>query len=110
MNTSQSWHIKVHHLLRLDEAAQVGERDPKAGNVIRDRPWSHFRSPTEDPAAQLLHICRGPTSIPCMLSGRQFSLYGPRLVDSVGFLIGVLTLLAPLVLSPPLPQDSPSPT
>ena len=38
MNTSQSWHIKVHHLLRLDEAAQLGERDPKAGNVIRDRP------------------------------------------------------------------------
>ena len=28
------------------EAAQLGERDPKAGNVVRDSPCSCFRGPT----------------------------------------------------------------
>lgn len=32
----------------------------------------------------------------------------PRLVDSVDFLVVFLTSMAPLILSPPLPHDSPS--
>jgi hypothetical protein len=29
-----------------DEAAQLGGRNPKATNIVRHRPCSHFRSPT----------------------------------------------------------------
>lgn len=35
---------------------------------------------------------------------------GLRLIDSVGFLVVSLTILAPIILYPHLPQDSPSPT
>jgi len=86
------------------------ERDPDTGNRVRDNPTPTVRSPHEDPEAQLLHMCRGPRSIPCMLSGWQFSLYKPhghRLVDYVGLLVVSLTTLAPSVLPPPLQQDSP---
>ena len=55
--------------------------------------------PHEDQATQLLHMCRRPRSLPfsCCLVGFLVcvSPYGPRLVDSVGFLIVPLTPLAP---------------
>ena len=58
------------------------------------------------------YICEeGRGSIPCIVCGSQFrfvSLSGPRLVDSVGFLVVSLTPLAPPILPPPLPQDSPT--
>jgi hypothetical protein len=44
--------------LRIDEVAQLVERNPKADNVVRDSPCSPFRSPNEDPAAQLTHVQR----------------------------------------------------
>lgn len=34
------------HLTRLDEAGQVGERDPKGSNVVRDSHCAHSRNPT----------------------------------------------------------------
>ena len=45
----------------------------------------------------------------CSLVGGSVSVspYGPRLVDSVGFLVVSLTILSPTILPPPLPQDSP---
>ena len=48
----------------------------------------------------------------CSLVGDSVSesTHGLRLVDSVGFLVVPLTLLALTVLPPPLPQDSPSST
>ena len=56
-------------LLRLDKAAQLGERDPKAGNRVREGPEELCLS----------HTCS-------LLSGSSsVSPYGPRLVDSVGF-------------------------
>jgi hypothetical protein len=55
----------------------------------------------EDQAVQLLHMFRGPRSTPCMLSVSV----GP--CDSVGFLSVSLTSLAPSILLPPIPQDSP---
>ena len=68
----------------LDKAAQLGERDPL---VMQSEAASvpTLRVPHEDLAAQLLlHMCRGPTSVPCMFS---VSPHGPRLVDSVDFLV-----------------------
>lgn len=59
----------------VNKAAQLGARDPKAGYVLRDSPCSWLRIPHEHPAPYLLHTCINPTSIPCMLSGWQFSLY-----------------------------------
>lgn len=68
--------------------------------------------PYEDPAAQLLHMQRRPRPDTGMLSGWQFSfcesVYGPRLIDSAGFLVVFLTPLAPSFLSPLLPQNFPS--
>lgn len=53
----------------------------------------------------MLHICKGPRSILCMLAGWWLSLCELKLVD---FLVVSLTSLAPLIL--PLPKDSPSST
>lgn len=49
-------------------------------------------------------------SCACSLVGISLSVsgYGPRLVNSVGFVAVSLALLAPLTLPPCLPQDSPS--
>jgi len=40
----------------------------------------------------------------------SLSLYAPKLVDSVDFLVISLTCLAPSILSPSLPQDYPDST
>jgi hypothetical protein len=80
MDVNHTWPIKLQeyyaHILLL-RTAQLGERDPKAGNVARDSPAPALGVPHEDPTAGLLHMCRGPRSIPCMLSGWQTSLYEP---------------------------------
>jgi hypothetical protein len=73
--------LKFHFLKRLicqDKARSSSSTEDrqsnpvrrKGPNVVRDSPCIWFRSPHEDPAAQLLHICRGP-----------------RFPDSVGFLV-----------------------
>ena len=58
-------------------------------SVVRDSPT--LEVPCENPAAQLLQMCREPRSVPCVLSGWPYRL---RLADSVGFLL--LSLIFPL--------------
>ena len=62
-------------LFRLDEAFQSGEGDAKEGNTVRDSLAPALGVPHEDPAMKLLHMWRGPSSIPYIFSGPQFSLY-----------------------------------
>ena len=88
------------------EGAQLGKRTQRQAGTVS--------APTlggldEDPAVQLLHTYRRPGSIhACSLLGSSISvsLYGPRLV---GFLVS-LSPLAPSILPPTPPQDSPSST
>ena len=71
-------------LLSLDKAAQLGERDPEAGNGLRDSPCSCFTVPHEDKATQLL-ICAedlGLSHACSLVSGSiSSSPYGSRLVN-----------------------------
>jgi hypothetical protein len=51
----------------------------------------------------------GQSNVGSMVGGSvSASLYEPRLVDSVGFLMVFLTSLSPTILPPPLPQGSSS--
>jgi hypothetical protein len=43
----------------LDMAAQLGKRDPKAGNEVKDRARSGFWIPTWRPSCTTVHMCRG---------------------------------------------------
>jgi hypothetical protein len=104
----------VYLLLVLDKAAQLGERDPKTGNVVRESPAPPLGVPQEDPAAQLLHICRGPRSGPGMVFGWWFNLYEPPWAQVswfCRFACGVLDPSCSFNSSslPPLPLPSPSP-
>jgi hypothetical protein len=67
--------------------------------------------PYEEQATHLRQTCVGPRSSPCMFFGWWPSLcepHGPKLVDSVGLLVVVLTHLPHSIISPTLSQDSPS--
>ena len=99
-------------LLRPDRVEELRESDPKAGNR-QSQSLLLLGVPHEDQAAHMLHMYRGPKSIPCMLSGWQPRLCeflcGP-VVDSVGFPVMSLIPLAPSLLSSLLQQDSLSST
>ena len=65
------------------------KRVPKAVKRARDSLFPLLGVPQEDQATQC-NMYRGPWSVPCRLPGWQLisvSLYRPRLVDSVGFLV-----------------------
>jgi hypothetical protein len=97
------------------KAAQLGERAPKAGNRIRDSQslLLLLGVPHEDQATQLLHMCRRPRSVACILSSWWFSLCEPpwaQISWFYRFSCAVLDPLIPTTLPPPLPQGSPSST
>lgn len=51
----------------------------KAMQCSQRAPAPTFGVSYEEPVAQLLHMCRGPRSLPHMFSGWQFNLYEPLL-------------------------------
>jgi hypothetical protein len=84
MDINQRMDIKMQEdwadlLLRIVKAAQLGERDLKAGESQPLLPLlgvSHVNQ-----AEQLLQICRGPGPVLYMLSGWWFSLCEPLWVQ-----------------------------
>ena len=92
----------------LDKAAQLGERNPKTGNRVRDSPYpcssrSHMKT-----KLHICYLCVGGLlsgSCACSLVAGSVSVdpYGPRLVDFVGFFCGVLDLSGSSIL--PLPSS-----
>ena len=78
-------------LLRLDKAAQLGEGGLKVRNWVRHSPCSHCE---ESHIKNKLHNCYKCAeglgeSHACSLVDLSISMnpYGPKLVDSVGFLV-----------------------
>lgn len=65
-------------------AVRQGTSSPieaKQGSPVRGKRSETAPAPAlgvlyDAPAAQLLHLCRGPRSAPFMLSGGRFSQYG----------------------------------
>ena len=76
-------------------------RDPKAHNRVRDSLYSNcgVEDPYEEQAAHLLHMCRGPWPIPCMLFDWWFSLCEPPWAQ-----VSLLCRSSCGVLDPPAPS------
>jgi hypothetical protein len=70
-----------------NQAIQVKEEDPKAGNIVLDTPTppssplQFLGNLHEEQAAHLLQMCSGPRSNPWMLLVR--SLWGPMDPDEM---------------------------
>jgi hypothetical protein len=64
--------------LRVDKGSPTRRKGSKGSQQSQKQPrFQLLGDPYEDQAAYLLHMRRGPGSIPCMLSGWWFGLHKP---------------------------------